>query len=302
MIVRVLIRCCPFKQVMDEIKWYGWFIDYWMEEGLLRCMFTNKITTPEHWTMLMKPTVYTKEEMAYDRIVGLDANVTASYDPHCINDLSNCHPLKIISGEKLVDVNDGPAEGRKIAETLVGRKGVEDWLIEEEAWRCIWSELIINKKGLKTFIDREGIGERNYNFSQEMLEAMIAEVTRLIDKYGSEEWNWRTTAQDLVALLEEHRVLLNEELEEVVAGRRLLGPYDFLGPKTRMQEQQESGDGTTFMDPTQVNSNTILSPEARRRLEGVTHSHEFETPYDFRGMEQIIAEKRKERMDYPFPI
>ena len=107
-------------------------------------------------------TVYTKEEMAYDRIVGPDTNVTASYDPHCINDCNNaCHPHKIISGEKLVDVNVGPAtEGRKIAETLEGRKGVEDWLIEEESWSRIWSELVIFKKGLKTFIDREGVEER----------------------------------------------------------------------------------------------------------------------------------------------
>jgi hypothetical protein len=280
---------------MDEIKWYGWFIDYWMEEGLLRCMFTNKITTPEHWGMLMVPTAYTKEEMAYDLIVGPDTNVTASYDPHCVNDLTNCHPLKIISAEKLIDLDDGPAEGRKIAETLQGGQGIEEWLIDEEAWPCIWTELIVNKKGLKTFVDRDGFEERNYNFSQEMLDTMIAEVTRLIDKYGSAEWNWRTTAQDLVALLLEHRALLQEELDDVIAGRRLLGPYDFLGPKTRRM-QRESGSTTTFSDqPGRVHPVT-------RRLEGVTYSHEFQSQYDFRHLEKMIQEKRNERMEYPFPL
>ena len=55
-----------YIRVLDEIHWYGWFIDYWMEEGLMRCMFTHKITTPKHWYMLMQPTQYTKAEMAYD--------------------------------------------------------------------------------------------------------------------------------------------------------------------------------------------------------------------------------------------
>ena len=47
-------------RVLDEVHWYGWFIDYWMEGGLLRDIFSHKITTPEHWNMLMMPTVYPK--------------------------------------------------------------------------------------------------------------------------------------------------------------------------------------------------------------------------------------------------
>ena len=123
-------------------------------------MFTHKITTPEHWYMLMQPTRYTKYEMTYDKIVGNDTIVTPSYDPHCINDVSGgCEPLDIISAEKLVELSTGPAEGRKIAKALENRTGIQDWLIEEDAWECIWTELIVNKKGLKTFIDRDGIEE-----------------------------------------------------------------------------------------------------------------------------------------------
>ena len=47
-------------RVMDEMKWYGWFIDFYMEGGLMRDIFTNRITTKQHWDMLMVPNAYTK--------------------------------------------------------------------------------------------------------------------------------------------------------------------------------------------------------------------------------------------------
>ena len=40
------------------------------------------------------------------------------------------------------------------------------------------------KERTQTFIDREGSTECDYNFSAEILTAMITELTRLIDKYG----------------------------------------------------------------------------------------------------------------------
>ena len=196
-------------------------------------MFTHKITTPEHWYMLMQPTVYTKEEMAYDLIVG-NQTVTPSYDPHCVNDISGgCKPIEIISAEKLVEHNTGPAEGRKIAKVLQNSSGVNDWLIPEDAWECIWTELIVRKKGLKTFIDREGIEERDYNFSEEMLNEMVHELTRLITKYSNSPWNTDQIAVVLVDLLQEHLDLIEAELVEVQTNQRKLRPSDFLGPKTR---------------------------------------------------------------------
>lgn len=162
-------------RVMDEIHWYGWFIDYWMEGGLLRDIFTHKITTPYHWNLLMQPTVYSKSEVAYDLIVG-NATVVPSYDPNCINKVSGgCVPIQIISAENLVDLDVGPAENRKIAKVLEGKPGIGDYLIDESVWECIWAELIVNKKGLKTFVDREGLSEASYNFSLEMLNEMIHE-------------------------------------------------------------------------------------------------------------------------------
>ena len=236
----------------------------------MRDMFSHKITTPEHWYMLMQPTVFPKSSMTYELIVG-DQVVTPTYDPHCLNDVSGgCHPVQIISAERLVKPDTGPAEGRKIATTLKNKPGIAEHVIEEEAWECIWTELIINKKGLKTFIDREGVTERDYNFSEEMLAEMLTELDRVINKYSSTEWYWRQTSKDLVELLVEHRALIQEEYDETVAGRRVLKESDFLGPKERRrrklqriknerQEAKKSGEfmsrqhGRHMLDPDEEN-------------------------------------------------
>ncbi len=197
-------------------------------------MFTHKITTPEHWYMLKQPERYHKDLMTYDLIVGPDTIVEPSYDPHCVNDVSGgCEPIEIISTERLVELSTGKAEGRKIAQVLRNNDGVKDWLIEEDAWECIWDELIINKKGLKTFIDREGVEERDYNFSEEMLSDMIVELNRLISKYSAGDYSSMSTAQYLVELLQEHLGLIEQELIEVQTGVRKLTRNDFLGAKTR---------------------------------------------------------------------
>jgi len=185
--------------------------------------------------MVTKPTVYKKTDVAFDLIVGNDTDVEPSKDPHCINDLSDCRPSHIISGERLVTRESGPVEGRKIARALKGKQGISDYLINEEAWDCIWSELMVKKKGDKTFLDRKGIAESNYNFSEEMINAMIKELNRLIDKYGGGsqgEWS-QESAKVLVSLLMSHRDLLYDEMEDVKEGRILLDNNDILGPDTR---------------------------------------------------------------------
>ena len=221
------------EHVLDECYWYGWFIDYYMEGGLMRDMFTHKTTTAEHWNMLMQPTRYKKEDMTYDLIVG-NFPVTDTYDPHCLNDVSGgCVPVEVISAEKLVEHDTGKAETQKIANVLRGKRGIGDYLINEDAWDCIWTELIVNKKGLKTFLDRDGYTERDYNFSEEMLQQMLSELNRLINKYSDPAWQQMNIAVTLVNLLSEHRVLIEQELQEVQSGVRKLVHTDFLGPKTR---------------------------------------------------------------------
>jgi hypothetical protein len=222
-------------RVMDEAHWYGWFIDYWMEGGLMRDMFNHKTTTPEHWNMLMMPTVYTKEELDYDLVVGADTVVTPSYDPHCANgDVSGgCEPVAVISAEKLRDYTEGPAETTKIANVLLNDPRTGQYVIAPEAWDCIWEELIQNGKGLTTVNDRPAANGNAIFFSAEMLQEMIHELDRLITKYSGPDWNTKDTANRIVELLVEHRALLQIELDEANSGVRQLTDKDFLGPKER---------------------------------------------------------------------
>ena len=201
----------------------------------MRDIFTHKITTPQHWNMLMMPTVYSRAELEYDRVVGNETVVTPSYDPHCANgEISGgCQPVAVISAEKLRDYTEGPAETAKIANVLLNDSRMGQFVIAQEAWDYIWQELIPRGKGLKTVYDRPGFDEADYNFSAEMLEEMIHELDRLITKYGGPEWNTLETANRIVELLVEHRALIQVELNEVSSGVRKLTDRDFLGPKER---------------------------------------------------------------------
>jgi hypothetical protein len=70
-----------------------------------------------------------------------------------------CKPVAIISVEKLRDYTKGPAETAQIAKVLLrDTAGMGQYVIVSEAWDCIWAELIVNKKGLKTVYDRPGYG------------------------------------------------------------------------------------------------------------------------------------------------
>jgi len=225
-------------RVIDEIHWYGWFIDYWMEGGLLRDVFTNKITTPYHWNLLRQPSSYSKDEAAYDLVVGNATIVRPSYDPNCVDKVSGgCKPIQIISAENLIDHTFGPVENRKLAKALEGKHGIDEYLIDESIWECIWTELIISKKGMKTFVDSDGITKRDYNFSSEILEKMMHELDRLLTKYSTDiapdYWFSKHASKDLVELLKAHKKSVKDEYDEVKLGGRKLTSNDFLGPRER---------------------------------------------------------------------
>jgi len=166
--------------------------------------------------------------------------ITESYDPHCENgEIANgCEPVAVISAEKLRDLAEGAAETVAIANVLTNRPGISEYLIADEAWQCIWEELIPNGKGNRMVQDREGYVEEDYNFSAEMLSEMTVELDRLIGKYGSGEWTGKATANRLVSLLMEHRGYIQMELNDVLAGNRLLTDRDFLGPQERERRRR----------------------------------------------------------------
>ena len=252
-------------RLMREIHWYSWFIDYWMEvrilncfllfiihslnivlnsfnsmiqAGLMRDLISHRGTTPDHWIKFMTPGNYTTYELSFEAHHADNDEITPSYDPNCVIKVSGgCTPVNIISGERLLDPLTGPGETQKIGESLKGKQGISEYLINDKAWPCLWNELIVNKKGEKTFLDREGYAERNYNFSEEMLEEMIQEYDRLIEKYSNDQWSSKAIANTLVDLLMEHRTWILQELSEVKSGARALADNDFLGPIERQKRK-----------------------------------------------------------------
>jgi hypothetical protein len=79
-------------------------------------------------------------------------NSISSYDPHCENgEISGgCEPVLVVSAEDLRDHDKGPAETEKIANLMRANPKMAPYVIEPEAWDCVWRELIVNGKGLKT--------------------------------------------------------------------------------------------------------------------------------------------------------
>ena len=271
-------------RVLDEVHWYGWFIDYWMEDGLMRDMFSHKVTSPEHWNMLMQPLASSRDDLLYENFFPNGTVIVPSRNPHCINDVSlGCHPVAVISAERLVQHSTGPGETKVIGNVLLGKPGISDYLIEQDAWDCIWDELIVKKKGVKTFLDR-GTDEHDYNFSAEMLVEMVHELNRMITKYSEPEWSWRQTSQKLVSLFNEHLLLIEAELAEIQSGRRKLTPNDFLGPETRkkMNVSQRLAE----------NGNEGGITEVARELESKKEDY---SEY-FRKVETQLFENRKGRM------
>ncbi|KAL7535628.1 hypothetical protein ACHAXR_006621 [Thalassiosira sp. AJA248-18] len=225
-------------RVMDEAHWYGWFIDYWMEGGLMRDIFTHNITTKEHWDDLLLKPFFTRAEMSIDNYVTPGSVVSPAFDPHCIagGDISGgCEPVAVISADKLQDYEEGPAETAAIANALISDERTGQYVIDQEAWDCIWNELIQEKKGPRTMADRPD--SETYNFSVEMLQAMNGELDRLITKYSSDDWSTKATAIRLVEILEEHRASIQVEIDEINSGVRKLIAKDFLGPNERAQRR-----------------------------------------------------------------
>jgi hypothetical protein len=211
--------------------------------GLMRDYFTHKITTPKHWNMLMMPHIFQREELDYDLVVGKDTIITPSYDPHCENnDISGgCEPILIISAEQLADHNTGAEETAKIGNLLKSNPKMSPYVLEQEAWDCIWEELIVHGKGAKTVIDRPDgeYSSEDYNFSTEFLAEMIKELDRLISKYSSSNWNALETANRLVELIMWHRGLIQAELDELKSGTRKLTVNDFLVPKPKSAKEED---------------------------------------------------------------
>jgi len=293
-------------RVMDEIHWYGWYIDYWMEGGLLRDVFSHQITAPRHWNMLMQPTKYTRAELDYSVVVGDGWDSIASFDPHCRSlahkrgpfyssySTSGCEPVAVISAEKL---REGPEETEAIAIALLNDKRMRQHVITQEVWDCIWREVIVNKKGgfSKAADHVTGSNKNEPNFSSEMLEEMISQLDRLIKKYRGPQWRKFSTADRIVSLLVEHRALLQVELNEVVTGVRKLTNKDYLGPKERARRREVIHQAESRGNTNHVNGELELVQRELKTKEGMTLEQEGTEDYSdyFNAIEGDVAEKNE---------
>ena len=190
-----------------EIKKWGWFIDYWMEGGLLRDVFTNELTTSEHFGHTTQPLTYGEAELVSEQ--ASLANVSPEYDEHCVSHMEDCKPVAIASFEKIIEKQTGSHEIDRFLAVLEGKTGVN--IIEKEARECVWEELIVHGKGTdKTFKNRQGPPDREFGFRPQEVKKIQAELQRLRDKYSSGNWANDPIAQSLVGYLDEY-IAQNEE-------------------------------------------------------------------------------------------
>lgn len=71
------------------------------------------------------------------------------------------------------------------------------------------------------------------NFSEFMLQKMIEEIHRLVNKYTSPLWAKDDSAKRLVGLLREQLPILQDEVAQVVSGKRIISINDIFGPGER---------------------------------------------------------------------
>jgi len=194
-----------------EINWWGWFIDYWMEGGIMRDIQSHELTTFEHFKRQMQPGPYTESGKAFQDFVG-NVTVQPELDDHCIVDMPNgaCEPIAVVSIDRLMDPVKGYAEQAKLAAAVEGKQGID--VIAEEARDCIWEEVVIRRKGVRTMRDRTGPKEESYSFTPLMYGKMIAELTRLKSKYTAPEWDDVQPAQDLLILLDDFILDITKDL------------------------------------------------------------------------------------------
>mmetsp|Transcript_40628 Transcript_40628/g.69322 ORF Transcript_40628/g.69322 Transcript_40628/m.69322 type:complete len:564 (+) Transcript_40628:29-1720(+) len=222
-------------RIQEELHRYGWFIDYWMEGGLMRDVSTHKATTLEHWNVLTMPTRFTREERNYDLVVGPNAVVIPSFDPHCAKgDVSGgCEVVAVVSIDRLQTYQKSFGETQKLLTAL--KKEGED-IVPETAWDCVWKERNPNGGFPKL--------ENQRHFSLEMLEEMGLELSRLIDKYSN--GYKKEIARTLVEILVEQRASLQMETNMINSGAYELTDRDFLGPKERERRSQLTPEAIDF--------------------------------------------------------
>ena len=191
------------KYALVEVEWWGWFIDFWMEGGLLRDIITHQECNMTHWDLCA-----ISHEHKYPNLTNFVSPVESQYHPRCGDSsfgMADCHPTTVVSYERLTNLQYGPAETRKLTSTVEGKQGIE--IIGEEAQPCVWRELVVNGMGGRLNDNRNGKGpsKDQFTFTQDQLVALQSMLEAYINKYSSGVYVGNTVAQDLVGYLQVYK-------------------------------------------------------------------------------------------------
>jgi len=186
-----------------EVNSWSWHLEYWMENGLLRDVFTHNLTNPAVMDGIMNPSIYTEAELATFQDALSDVNAT--FDRHCVEgDMPYCLPVAIISYENLMQQSTGPAEIGKLAKVIENQPSMN--VADESVWKCVWNKVVLEKDtGVRIDSDREGPDIETYRFTVGEVETIIEELERLKEKYSHSPLSMTAPLyQELVSYLTEY--------------------------------------------------------------------------------------------------
>lgn len=198
----------------EEMHWWAWYIDFWMEGGVYRDILTHQLADFSWWERIVMP-----HGVKYPDLETFIPPASPTRHYHCVLDIDECTPVAVLSYENLKDPTKGPLEAEKFSSKLQGKEGIS--LIEEEARLCVWRELFVNYKGYRTDDNRKkysGPTEGEYIYTLPQLEKMksVMEYTR--DKYQGSTWASNQLAQDLVGYVEGYILDIQKEIQSLQSG------------------------------------------------------------------------------------
>jgi len=164
-----------------EIDLWGWFIDFWMQNGLRRNNGSNNSTQ----------------------------------DPHCKEDMKDCRPKTIIQFEKIIDSDESVMiqELEKIGIVLDASLNVP--IIANEARPCVYRGVVGREEKHFHNSGRNKIGptidEKTFTYQQ--LNIMRSEVIKMKEKYTLPPFENMALAQNLVVILNEYIAELSNEYD-----------------------------------------------------------------------------------------
>jgi len=164
-------RDAEFDHQMDL---YGWFIEYWMDNGRRRN----------------------------------NGNGEAYNDPRCKEKMAGgCVPKAVINYDTLMDPESGENETAKLASVLVESAGV--YVIDESIWSCAYREIMKKNKLYSDKRRSSGPKDSYKSYSQKQMKIMRNELERLRDKYDLPVYSKNPAAVQLVVSLNQFLVHVN---------------------------------------------------------------------------------------------